>query len=136
MKSVADAGMTIVEIGPNEPTLEGGVVAIDRIIAAGVTAVVAYNDLMAIGLLREAVSRGIMIPGQLSIIGFDNIFGSDFTTPPLTTIQMPLDKVGGDAVRSLLLALSEISSEVQAEHRSTLQTHLVLRGSTSKPVVN
>jgi LacI family transcriptional regulator len=98
-------GMTIVEIGPGTPTLDGGERGLRRVRAAGVTAVVAYNDLMAIGLLRACRAAGIDVPSRLSIIGFDDIFGSDFTTPPITTIRTPLDLAGEEAVRLCLAAL-------------------------------
>ena len=121
--------MTIVEIGPNSPSIEGGQEALDRVIASGITAVVAYNDLMAIGLMRSAQERGYTIPADLSIIGFDNIFGSDFTSPPLTTIQMPLNEVGARAVESLLKSLGE---EIETGQYETLTTSLVTRESTEK----
>ncbi len=130
MKHAISCGMTIVEIGPNPPSLEGGRASLDRLQAAGVTAVVAYNDLMAIGIMQEAQERGIKVPEKLSIIGFDNIFGSDFTSPPLTTIQMPLAEVGQRAVESLLQILGE--EEVEIRQLEPLQTSLVLRQSTAK----
>lgn len=121
--------MTIVEIGPNSPSIEGGEQALARVKASGVTAVIAYNDLMAIGLMRAAKEEGLDVPTQLSIIGFDNIFGSDFTSPPLTTITMPFKEVGSRAVEALLRELGE---EVVSEKQETLTTALVLRESTSK----
>lgn len=129
MKSALSHKMTIVEIGPNSPSIEGGKDALDRVIASGITAVVAYNDLMAIGLMRSAQERGYTIPADLSIIGFDNIFGSDFTSPPLTTIQMPLNEVGARAVESLLKSLGE---EIETGQYETLTTSLVTRESTEK----
>ena len=129
MKSALSHKMTIVEIGPNSPSIEGGKDALDRVIASGITAVVAYNDLMAIGLMRSAQERGYTIPADLSIIGFDNIFGSDFTSPPLTTIQMPLNEVGARAVEALLKSLGE---EIETGQYETLTTSLVTRESTEK----
>jgi len=129
MKSALSHKMTIVEIGPNSPSIEGGKDALDRVIASGITAVVAYNDLVAIGLMRSAQERGYTIPADLSIIGFDNIFGSDFTSPPLTTIQMPLNEVGARAVESLLKSLGE---EIETGQYETLTTSLVTRESTEK----
>jgi LacI family transcriptional regulator len=129
MKSALSHKMTIVEIGPNSPSIEGGKDALDRVIASGITAVVAYNDLVAIGLMRSAQERGYTIPADLSIIGFDNIFGSDFTSPPLTTIQMPLNEVGARAVEALLKSLGE---EIETGQYETLTTSLVTRESTEK----
>ena len=54
MKAALKEKVSIVEIGPNPPTIVGGESALDRVLASGVTAVSAYNDLVAIGLLRAA----------------------------------------------------------------------------------
>jgi len=129
MKCALKEKMTIVEIGPNSPSINGGQSAFDRVNASGVSAVIAYNDLVAIGLMKEAREAGIDVPSKLSIIGFDNIFGSDFTSPPLTTIMMPLEEVGSRAVEALL---KELGEDVKSEKQETLTTLLVLRESTAK----
>ena len=125
-------GMTIVEIGPGAPTLEGGRATLNRISASGVTAVVAYNDLMAIGLLRAATEAGIDVPGSLSIVGFDDIFGSDFTSPPLTTIRTPLDLAGDLAVRRALDMIDADASDTDyvTPIEPPIVTELIVRGST------
>lgn len=132
MKNAVKAGMTIVEVGPNEPTLEAGRLSVDRIKASGVTAVVTYNDIMGIGLLREAISSGIKVPEDLSIIGFDNVFGSDFTSPPLTTVRLDLERMGYDGVKALLSLLADENLTAEGipapEHEATL----LVRGSTAK----
>ncbi|GAB3807185.1 LacI family DNA-binding transcriptional regulator [Humibacter antri] len=127
-KAVA-RGMTIVEIGPSSPTIEGGQSAFPRVAASGVTAVLAYNDLMAIGLLRAASRNGVDVPGALSIIGFDDIFGSDFTTPALTTVRSPLDLVGEYAVQRVLDVV-ERRERPEGEGAAALSTSLVVRDST------
>ncbi len=131
MKAALAEKVSIVEIGPNPPTIAGGMESLDRVLASGVTAVVAYNDLVAIGLLREAQSRGIKVPEDLSIIGIDNIFGSDFTNPALTTIQLPLKQLGQDAINMLLELLDKDRENVPL-HRSNLKTSLLVRNSTAK----
>jgi DNA-binding LacI/PurR family transcriptional regulator len=95
------AGLSIVEIGPGTPTMAGGSALLPRVVASGVTALIAYNDLMALGVLRTCRDQGIMVPDGLSIIGFDDIFGTDLTTPALTTIRSPLAELGEMAVRML-----------------------------------
>jgi LacI family transcriptional regulator len=127
-------GMSIVEIGPGVPTLDGGRAALSRVVAAGVTAVVAYNDLMAIGLLRAATEQGIDVPGRMSIVGFDDIFGSDFTTPALTTIRTPLALAGERAVRLALHMVATGADDLVAdEDEPAIVTELVIRGSTGRP---
>ncbi len=130
MKNALKVGMSIVEIGSTSPTLEGGKDAFDRVKAAGVTAVIAYNDLVAIGLMREAQANGLKIPSQLSIIGFDNIFGSDFTSPGLTTIATQLNQVGAEAVTAILNALQVDGQEF--DELGNHETSLVIRQSTGK----
>ncbi|WP_051808263.1 LacI family DNA-binding transcriptional regulator [Actinoplanes subtropicus] len=122
-------GMTIVEIGPGAPTLDGGEQGLRRVRASGVTAVVAYNDLMAIGLLRACRAAGVEVPSSLSIVGFDDIFGSDFTSPPITTIRTPLDLAGEEAVHQVFAALGD--DDVPAPRRVSAQ--FVERASTAAP---
>lgn len=132
MEHALKAGMTIVEIGPNEPTLLAGKNGLDRIRAAGVTAVVTYNDLMGIGLLREAVATGIKVPEELSIIGFDNIFGSDFTSPALTTITLDLDRSGRDGVTRLMqLVEGKQPAATKESSEPAPEASLLLRASTA-----
>ncbi|RBM21866.1 LacI family transcriptional regulator [Prauserella sp. PE36] len=123
-------GLSVVEIGPCEPTLAGGRAIKRRVLAAGVTAVLAYNDIIAIGLLLECRDHGIDLPGQLSIVGFDDSFGSDFTSPPLTTIRSPLRQAGELAVERLLTLVRHGGHQ----HVDDLSTVLVQRGSTAAPM--
>ena len=126
-------GMTIVEIGPGAPTLDGGEAALSRVLASGVTAVLAYNDLMAIGLMRAAQSRGLMVPDQLSIMGFDDIFGSDFTSPQLTTVRTPLGAMGERAVRRALdVIVEDAGGQPEDVSELPLPTELIVRGSTGR----
>ncbi|GAA3914936.1 LacI family DNA-binding transcriptional regulator [Microbacterium invictum] len=123
-------GMSVVEIPTSSPTVDGGRQAQARVRAAGVSAVIAYNDLMAIGLLREAVGQGIRVPGDLSIVGFDDIFGSDFTSPPLTTVRTPLDVIGRLAVERALDLIDDVDDDNGADGAPPLTTELIVRGST------
>lgn len=124
-----ERGMTFSEIGPTVPTREGGEDALRRVRASGATAILAFNDMMAIGLLRACRDAGIEVPGELSIVGFDDIFGADFTTPGLTTVRSPLDRAGAAAVRSLVALLDQEG----ADAIEPLTTRLVVRGSTGRP---
>jgi DNA-binding LacI/PurR family transcriptional regulator len=117
-------GLSIVEIGPGEPSREGGAQLLPRVLAARATAVVAFNDIMAIGLLMAAQSAGLRPPAEFSIAGFDDTFGA-LTSPPLTTIQSPLKELGEAAVRSLLSGEETVSND--------FSTHLIIRESTAPP---
>lgn len=115
-----------VEIGPGQPTLEGGRESLRRVKAARVTAVIAFNDLMAIGLHQAARADGVVLPDQLSIAGFDDIFGADLITPPLTTVRAPLVLAGERAVQSLL----GWAGDEPPKADDLLATELIVRGST------
>ncbi|WOC61416.1 substrate-binding domain-containing protein [Paenarthrobacter sp. AT5] len=120
------AGLSVVSTSSAEPTMEGGRSAVAEVMASGASAVVAYNDLMAIGLLLACAEQNRAVPGDISIIGFDDIFGSRFTSPPLTTIRTPLSLVGAEAVRQL----AEPKGSLTQETDDALATEFVRRRST------
>lgn len=128
LEAAINCGMTVVEIGPNEPTFDGGRASFKLVQASGVSAVIAYNDLLGMGLMRQAQENGLEVPADLSIIGFDDIFGAELTTPGLTTIKSPLLESGERAVSALMAILDE----TEDQEREPLKTSLVLRQSTSK----
>lgn len=134
-KALADGaparGMTITVIGPGTPTIDGGRATLARVIASRATAVIAFNDLMAIGLLRAAAEQDIQVPRAFSLIGFDDIFGSDFTSPPLTTVRSPLAEAGEIAVtRALELISADRTGIDAAAPTHELATELIIRGSS------
>jgi LacI family transcriptional regulator, repressor for deo operon, udp, cdd, tsx, nupC, and nupG len=92
--------------------------------------VVAYNDLMAIGVMHGLQRAGVEVPRQVSVVGFDNIFGSDFCTPALTTVAAPLRKLGAAGVRRLLVELG--GGPVRAGEPEVLPVRLVVRASTAQ----
>jgi len=126
-------GMKVVEIAASSATIEAAGASLPRVLASGVTAVHTFNDLMAIGLLQACRSAGVVVPDELSIIGFDDIFGATFTSPPLTTIRAPLGTLGYAAVRHLL-SLQDPNEEHE-QLRSSLPTELVVRDSVARPAV-
>ncbi|WP_346623521.1 LacI family DNA-binding transcriptional regulator [Blastococcus montanus] len=94
------------------------------------TAVFAANDLSALMTLEVAKELGLDVPGQLSVVGFDNIPESAMADPPLTTVQQPIRRMGAEAT-AMLLAL--ISGEGLADAHRTLATSVVVRASTVPP---
>lgn len=94
------------------------------------TAIFAANDLSAIGVMRAAASMGLEVPKDLSVVGFDNIPESALTTPPLTTIDQFIHRLGYRAIRMLL---SLIEGKSRVETRITLPTELVVRQTTAPP---
>ena len=86
------------------------------------TAILALSDLLALGVLDAAAERGIAVPGELSVAGFDDIPTAATVTPALTTIRQPHHRKGAEAVR-LLLADDPAQNVL-------LPTELVVRAST------
>ena len=91
------------------------------------TAVVCYNDMSALGLLKVAEERGIVIPHALSVTGFDDIFFAALARPALTTIRQPRREMGRKAME-LLLAIFNGSP---AEKAAVIRGDLMIRGSTA-----
>jgi LacI family transcriptional regulator, repressor for deo operon, udp, cdd, tsx, nupC, and nupG len=112
-------------VGPFAPTREGGDAAVDGVLAAGSTAVMCYNDLMAIGLLKALTQRGVRVPEDVSVIGYDNIFGSDFCTPTLTTVAAPLRMLGAFAVETLIRDLRGQDTSLGRTPGAPLKTALL-----------
>jgi LacI family transcriptional regulator len=91
------------------------------------TAIVCFNDKVAVGVLEAAAERGLRVPEDLSVIGFDDIDVSRSTTPKLTTVRQPLQEMGRMAVTALMRVLE--GHEAEALHIE-LATELVVRNST------
>ncbi|MDQ4035274.1 MAG: LacI family transcriptional regulator [Chloroflexota bacterium] len=124
----AGLGEPLVAIGDGGVT--GGAHAAEALIAAGMTGIVAYNDLTAIGALRALRRAGIGVPEQASVVGFDDIDLAAWTDPPLTTIRQPTDALGQWAVDHLLDLLGG-AGEGGSDTPVVLQPELVVRGSTA-----
>lgn len=120
-------GLAVVEIPADSPTIEGGNSALRRVTASRVTAVVGFNDLIAIGIMQEAARSGIRVPHDLSVAGFDDIFGSELIVPALTTVRADLDRAGERAVGALLAQIGDDGGERSID---PLPTELIVRGST------
>jgi LacI family transcriptional regulator len=94
------------------------------------TALVCFNDKTAVGALAAAAERGLRVPGDLSVTGFDDIDLAQATSPALSTVRQPLAEMGRMAV-SLLVRLLD-GHQVDALHIE-LATELIVRGSTAPP---
>jgi LacI family transcriptional regulator len=113
--------------------VEGGMQALVEL--AGLperpTAILCSNDMTAIGVMREAYEYGIVIPRDLSVVGFDDIRLAQFTTPPLTTVQMSQTLLAEYAFKALRSEVERGSSSPSGSEYELL-TNLVLRGSTAR----
>jgi LacI family transcriptional regulator, galactose operon repressor len=119
-------------LGPNPPTEEGGRALARRVVAEGVTAVLAYNDLVAVGLIEGLDADGVRVPEDVSVVGIDDIPLSRLTRPKLTTVSMPSAAAGRAAV-DLLLAVED---DRDATAQVRLRTELVVRDSTGPAAGN
>lgn len=91
------------------------------------TAVFCHSDVMALGALSYAKRRGLKVPHDLSIIGFDNISLAEFCDPPLTTVAQPRFDIGREA---MLLLLEQLQGHTVSSGSRLLDCELVIRGST------
>jgi LacI family transcriptional regulator len=121
--TAAVPGVEVAYLGPNTPTEEGGRAAAAEVLASGATGVLCYNDLVAIGLIEGLAAAGRQVPGDVSVVGVDDIVAGRLTRPRLTTVAMPTAAAGRTAVDLLL-------REPAGGELVTLETELVVRGST------
>ncbi len=128
VRSVARRGLevTTVRVGA---TMAAGHRTVPRILAAGATAVLAYNDLAAIGVLAGLAERGVRVPDDISVTGYDDIPFSRYVTPALTTVRSPQEEVGSVAWK----AMEGLLRGDRPGTRTVLAAEPVLRGSTGPP---
>ena len=91
------------------------------------TAIFACNDLMAMGAMQSAFNHGLIIPDDLSVVGFDDIYMSKYAVPPLTTIKLPIHQLAEEAVKCFFNRIENPSSACRTV---TLEVHLEDRSST------
>lgn len=117
-------------LGPFAMTVAGGRGAAEIVAAHRLGAVVCASDLLALGLVRGLQDRGLDVPGDVSVVGFGNVPAAALASPPLTTVAVPLTRLGEAAVRCLVALV---------EHRHvegvplTWPVRLVVRESTGPP---
>ena len=111
--------------------IDGGFQAMSRMLDRTPlpTAVLSSNDLTALGALRAIRRKGLRVPDDLSVVGFDDIALAEFTEPPLTTVRLPREEIAGKAFEALLASLSD-TTHMGAEYQISPQ--LVVRESTAR----
>jgi LacI family transcriptional regulator len=132
-RALAEAGIEVDPRWAGDGHFEyaGGRRAVAELLTADpeLTAVFAMNDQMAIGALAELAARGIRVPDEFSVCGFDDAFPAELVSPALTTVRQPLADLGRAAVEILL---SRIRGTARDEPvRRLFPTELVVRSSTS-----
>lgn len=121
----ADPLLEVIEI-PAGVDFDSGAASADAVLDSGATAALAFNDLVAMGLLSAVTGRGLRVPEDLSIAGFDDIPFSAYTSPPLTTASVPAAELGERA----WAAMHALLSGGQATANVSLAPRITVREST------
>ncbi len=113
---------------PHYDDASAGQALLEPLLRARATAIVCYNDMVAVGVLQACRERGIDVPGQLSVVGFDDIEIARYMAPALTTVRQPRVELGRAGMQLLLDLM--YNRPVQ-DH--SLEPHLVVRASSAPP---
>ena len=121
-----------VQLQGDTPSPEIGYTAMKSLLASGerFTAVLAFNDISAIGAIRALEEMGLRVPADVSVLGFDDIYAAAFHNPALTTIRQPLFEMGNLAARKLLERLSGNNENVP--RTVGVEPTIIVRQSTSR----
>ena len=122
-------GIRLTRLSHHAASIQGGRAAAAPAAASGATAVIAYNDLVALGVEAGMSDLGRSCPEDISIVGIDDIEMAGAVTPGLTTVRMPIGRSGALAVDLLLQAMAGTPPEEAA----VLNSQLIVRGSTGPP---
>jgi DNA-binding LacI/PurR family transcriptional regulator len=121
-------GVAASELGPFNARFSAGVRAADLVLATSATAVVAYNDEVAVGVINRLRDRGLRVPEDRSVVGFDDTPLAEMVAPRLTTVRIAAAAAGAAAVRMLIDVIAGRDDAVRVPLR--LPAELVVRAST------
>ncbi|BCW46818.1 LacI family DNA-binding transcriptional regulator [Arthrobacter sp. StoSoilB5] len=107
----------------------------EAIIASGATGILAFNDLVAMGLLSGLHERGVRVPQDISVTGFDDIPFAKYTTPPLTTAAVPINELGSLAWRRMREQIQQ-AGESTTQAQDEFSPRMEIRKSTAAPALN
>lgn len=116
----------LLSLGPVRPTFEAGIALANDLMALGVTGVLAFNDVQALGIVAGYRAAGRLVPRDLSVVGSDDIAAAAMSDPPLTTVAAPVQQLG-DAAFDLIAELLAGSTE---RKEIALPVTLTVRAST------
>lgn len=116
-------------VGNQSATVHGGVAAAASVASSAATAVIAYNDLVALGLMSGLAEFGLHCPTDVSVVGIDDLDISAASEPSLTTVRMALERSGSLALE---LLLDRIAGRPTPDHAVHLESQLIVRGSTGR----
>jgi len=110
-------------------TLDGGFAGAQRLLDNGITGIVAASDMMALGAIRAVRERGLSVPEDVSVVGFDDTELMRFTDPPLTTVHQPVTRIVDHAVDVLI---AQIQGQPYDPAERLLAGELIVRGTTAR----
>ncbi|PKT69600.1 LacI family transcriptional regulator [Streptomyces populi] len=110
-------------------SLEGGQAAATRLLDQGVTGIICASDPLALGAVRAARRKGLSVPGEISVVGYDDSAFMNCTEPPLTTVRQPIEAMGRAAVE---LLNAQIGGSSVTPEELLFEPELVVRGSTAQ----
>ena len=128
----ARAGLTVTPVEHALFSLEGGQAATTRMLREGVTGIICASDVLALGAIRAVRRTGLSVPGDVSVIGYDDSGWLNCTDPPLTTVRQPIEPMGKAAVA---LLVNQMESLVARPEELLFEPELVVRGSTGPAAV-
>lgn len=128
-QATADLGLEARRLGPYEPTVLAGLGAALHVAETDATAVQAYNDQLAIGIVKGLSRLGVAVPEQVSVVGFDNIIFDELVEPQLTTIASPLYRMGFTGVQN---CIAVAQGAIPTGRPLVLPVRLVVRRSTAQ----
>src|SRR5246127_2779566 len=108
-------------------SLEGGQAATTRMLRQGVTGIICASDVLALGAIRAARRAGLAVPGDVSVVGYDDSAWLNPPHPPLTTIRQPIESMGKSAVA---LLVNQMETVLAHPGELLFEPELVVRGST------
>jgi DNA-binding LacI/PurR family transcriptional regulator len=134
-EAIAAAGLAVAWVEKGSITEESGYRQMGRLLDSGrlPDGLFAYNDRIAVGAMRAARERGLDVPGDLAIVGFDDIPLAFYVDPPLTTIRQPLAQMGQMGADLLLECIRRRDTACVVQHKE-VAVDLIVRGSTVREV--
>jgi DNA-binding LacI/PurR family transcriptional regulator len=123
--------LPVERIAHSHYNLEAGQAATARLLALGVTAVICASDPLALGAVRAVRRAGLTVPGDVSVVGFDDSALMNSIDPPLTTVRQPIEPMGRMVIEMLV---AQLAGTAVAAEEYLFEPELVVRGSTARVV--